>query len=143
MREQDTPPLGAAAGLPSEDSERELDVSAIEFLSAEDLELMAEADVTPPRSLAAAASPASAHGAAGIRDPGAGHLHARPVWVLVAAFVVQLLRHKWIVGFVGANTATTHERNRMLIWIAAGAGAGILLALALWAWGRPRRAPRA
>ena len=48
MRDQDTPPLGAAAGPPSDDSEREIDVSALEFLSAEDLELMAEAEVTPP-----------------------------------------------------------------------------------------------
>jgi uncharacterized membrane protein len=139
MREQDTPPLGAAAGLPSEDSERELDVSAIEFLSAEDIELMAEADVTPPAQVLPPRRRPLLH--MGPREFGT---LARAIFMLalcgfsVAAFVVQLLRHKWIVGFVGANTATTHERNRMLIWIAAGAGAGILLALALWAWGRAK-----
>ena len=56
----------------------------------------------------------------------------------LAAFVVQLFGSKWIVGFVGANTAPAPLRNRMLIWIAAGAGAGVLLALGLWSWGRAK-----
>ena len=56
----------------------------------------------------------------------------------LAAFVVQLFGGKWIVGFVGANTAAAPLRNRMLIWIAAGTGAGIALALGLWFWGRAK-----
>ncbi len=38
----------------------------------------------------------------------------------LAAFVVQLLRGKWIVGFVGANTASAPVRTRLLISVAAG-----------------------
>ena len=146
MQEQDTPPYGTIAGtVPSQDSDREVEISALEYLSAEDLELMAAAEVTPPpqvippvQILPPRRRPLRHMG------PREFGTMARATFVLalcgfsLAAFFVQLFRRKWIVGFVGANTATTPERNRLLIWIAAGTGAGILLALALWPWGKAK-----
>ena len=56
----------------------------------------------------------------------------------LAAFIIQLVRGKWIVGFVGANTADKPMRTRLLVWVAVGTLAGILFAAALWPWGRAK-----
>ena len=136
MRQQDAPPQGTApVTVGRDDSDRELEVSDIEFLSVEEAGALADSDAgaTVPRRRP-------------FLDMGPRELGvlARATFVLclcgfsLAAFVVQLFGSKWIVGFVGANTAPTPLRNRMLAWIVEGTGAGFLLVLALWPWGRAK-----
>jgi uncharacterized membrane protein len=136
MREQDAPPQGMPpTPVESGDSDRELDVSDLEFLSPEEAGRVADAGAgtTAPRRRPLLHM--------GPREFG---VLARATFVLglcgfsLAAFFVQLFGAKWIVGFVGANVAPAPTRHRMLVSIAEGTGVGILLVLALWPWGRPK-----
>jgi len=164
MREQDAPPQGGPPGAgASQDSE--IEVSDLEPLFDDQATPVADPSAVPMADPAPVLDPAvAAAEPVSLADPGVtpplqaaprrGPLRqmgpqefgvlARATLMLalcgfsLAAFVAQLLRGKWIVGFVGANTTDTPMRTRLLIYVAAGAGVGILLALALWSWGRAK-----
>ena len=137
MREQDTLQQDTPA-VPREAADREIEVTELDFLTVDEVGVLEDSGATPPAEVAPRRRP--------LLDMGPREFGtlARATFMLglcgfsLAAFLVQLLRHKWIVGFVGANTASASERNRLLISIAAGAAAGVLLALALWPWGRAK-----
>jgi uncharacterized membrane protein len=150
MREQDTPPQDrpTRAGTDSEVEVSDGDL----LLFGDEANPAADAGAAPmiePASLAASdlaptsdtERPRRALLGMGAQEFG---VLARAIAVLglcgfsLTAFVVQLLRGKWIVGFVGANTADTPVRIRLLISVAVGTLAGVLFAISMWPWGKAK-----